>query len=65
MEDLLIVAVAESSVNFLPHSFKNPMATSTESFVGLSRSKIRISNGIISSTCNDMEFVNIIEWSDP
>uniref|UniRef100_A0A1B0BJ00 Uncharacterized protein n=1 Tax=Glossina palpalis gambiensis TaxID=67801 RepID=A0A1B0BJ00_9MUSC len=42
------VPFEETSVNFMPHSFKNAIATSTESSVGISTSNVNISKANIS-----------------
>ena len=43
--------VGASSCSFLPHSLSIPTATSTESSVGLSSSRVRISRTMISCAC--------------
>ena len=41
-----------TSISFMPHSFRNAIATSTESSVGVSRSRVRISKATISWAWN-------------
>lgn len=46
------IPLFDTSISFMPHSFRNAMATSTESSVGLSRSRVRISKATISWAWN-------------
>jgi len=46
------IPLFDTSISFMPHSFRNAIATSTESSVGVSRSRVRISKAIISWAWN-------------
>ena len=49
---IALIPLGETSLNFWPHSFKNVIATSTESSVGESRSNVKISKANSSwTTC--------------
>jgi hypothetical protein len=46
------IPLFDTSISFMPHSFRNAIATSTESSVGVSRSRVRISKATISWAWN-------------